>query len=398
MDAQRINRLCDENLDHVITLRRHIHQHPELSDREFETSALVQRELARLGVEVHTFEGMTAVMGVIRGDKGPGGAVGLRADMDALPLTENTGLPFASENPGVMHACGHDAHTTILLGAAAVLQSMKDSFAGTVKLFFQPAEEADGGSKRMIAQGCMEDPHVDEVYGLHVGEHLAAGQVGAKKGGINAYSDEFAITVRGKKSHGAAPVEGVDAIYVASQVVVALHAMCSRRVGPTEAVALNVGTFHGGMANNIICDEVELSVMFRTMDLEVRERVAAELERTVRGVCDAFGATVDFTRTVGCDCQINNEALVDRLEHNCGVVLGEGRFETFRWQGLGTEDFCYFGQAAPSVFYYVGSASAPGHEFAPSHSSEFTIDERCIDTGMRIQAATALDALERLAK
>ena len=398
MDARRINELCEQNQDRIIGIRRQIHSHPELSDQETETSKLVQAELRRLGVEAHTFAGMTAVMGVIRGGRGPGGTVGLRADMDALPLDERTGLPFASQNPGVMHACGHDAHTSILLGAAAVLQELRDSFAGTVKLFFQPAEEGDGGAKRMIAQGCMENPHVDEVFGLHVGESLAAGQIGAKKGGINAYSDEFTITVRGKKSHGAAPVEGIDAIYVASQIVVALHAMCSRRVGPTEAVALNVGTFHGGRANNIICDEVEMSVMFRTMDLTVRERVAAEMESLTRGICAAHGAQVDFVRQRGCDCQFNDDALVDRLEQVCGAVLGPGHFEPFRWQGLGTEDFCFFGQCAPSVFYYIGSASAPGHPFAPSHSSEFTIDERCIGAGMRIQVGMALDALERLEK
>lgn len=398
MDAQRINSLCDSHLERIIAIRRHIHQHPELSDKEFDTSKLVQEELKRLGIEYHTFDGMNAVMGVIRGAKGAGGTVGLRADMDALPLNENTGLTFSSQNPGVMHACGHDAHTSILLGAASVLQEMRDSFSGTVKLFFQPAEEADGGSKRMIAAGCMENPHVDEVFGLHVGEYLAAGKVGAKKGGINAYSDEFSITVHGKKSHGASPVEGVDAIYTASQVVIGLHGLCSRRVGPTEAVALNVGTFHGGLANNIICDEVKMNVMFRTMDVAVRERVALDIERLVRGICEANGATVDFERRIGCNCQINKDYLVDRLESLSDLVLGENHFETFRWQGLGTEDFCFFGEAAPSIFYYVGSASAPGHAFAPSHSSEFTIDETCISVGMRMQSTMALDALERLSK
>lgn len=398
MDVQQICRLCDAYLEHTVHIRRHIHQHPELSDKEFETSLMVQTELNRLGIEYHTFPHMTAVMGIIRGAGGAGGAVGLRADMDALPLSEQTGLPFSSQNQGIMHACGHDAHTAILLGTAAVLQEMRGCFSGTVKLLFQPAEEGDGGAKRMISAGCMEQPHVDAVIGLHVEEHLPVGSLSAKNGGINACSDRFSITVRGKKSHGASPSEGVDAIYVASLLVTGLYGLCSRRVAPSEAVALNVGTFHGGEAANIICDEVTLNVMFRTLDQAVRERLAAEIEQFVRSICAANGAGVDFARQIGCDSQINDGALVDRLEAMSTFVLGPDKFVRSDRQSLGTEDFCYFGQAAPSVFYYIGSAAAPGHGFAPAHSSEFTIDEMCIPVGMRMQVAMTLDTLSRLKK
>ncbi len=394
MDIARIRQLAQQNEENVISLRRQIHRNPELADREFKTSALVRAELDRLGIEYITYPDMTAVVGIVRGAK-DGPTVGLRADMDALPLDERTGLPFASETPGVMHACGHDSHTAMLLGAGYVLQQMRDSFCGNVKLFFQPAEEGNGGSMRMIEAGCMENPHVSEVYGTHIGGK-DLGTLGTKPGPTHAFSDEITIVIHGKKSHGAWPVGGVDAVLVASQVVVATHTLPSRRVSATDSICITVGAIHGGKVSNIVCDRVELEVMFRTLDTETRERVVKEFEDLVHGICAANGATAEFIRSKGYDGQVNEEYLVRRLECIATEILGPGSFIETKTPGLGTEDFCYFGQAAPSVFYHLGSGSAPGHEPAPGHSSEYTINEAAFINGVMINCALALDGLERL--
>lgn len=396
MNTDKIKALAAQMAPHAVELRRQIHQHPEIAYQEVKTSALVMAELERLGIEHYRIGDTTAVVGIVRGDK-PGATVGIRADMDALPLQEKTGLPFASKCDGVMHACGHDAHTAILMGTAAVLQALKGEMRGNVKLFFQPAEEGDGGAKPMIAAGCMENPHVDEVYGLHVGGE-AVGKVGAKAGVINAFSDDFTVTIRGRKSHGARPERGVDAVYVAAQVINAIHGLPSRRVSATDSVSINVGAIHGGVVHNIICDEVEMKIMFRSLSRETRERVIAEMCDIINGVCTAHRAEADIQRHMCYESQVNEGYLVDRVRELSAQLLGDDSFVEGKLPSLGTEDFCFFGQAAPSVFYNLGSGSAPGHQRAPGHSSEFTINEDCIEVGIAMHTALAIDGLERLGK
>lgn len=378
---------------YAIEIRRIIHQNPELSGCESKTVALVCRELERLGIKFEQLPGMNAVVGIIcSGREGP--TIGLRADMDALPIQEQTGLPFASINKNVMHACGHDVHTAILLGTADVLQRNRDRFCGNVKLFFQPAEEGQGGAKRMIAAGCMENPHVDAVFGLHTAPRLPAGKIGTKAGHINACSDEIVIRVHGQSSHGASPEKGVDAIYIASQLVVALHGLSSRRVRGTDAISLNVGKFHGGTVNNIICDHVDLGIMFRTICQETRQRLKKEIHTLVHSLCQSFGGSADIEINEGYDSQENDPVLTQRLIELTRQLMPKNSFVPTEYPDLGTEDFCYFGQKAPSLFFDLGTGSAKGHPSMPLHSCHYTVDEDALYYGILLETALVLDYLK----
>ena len=393
MDWEQIKRAAAEAAPRAVTLRREIHRHPELSDQETGTVALVRRELERLGIPYEVLPGMNAVVGLISGGN-PGPVAGLRADMDALPIQEESGVEFASEHPGVMHACGHDVHTAVLLGTAAVLQARRETLRGQVKLFFQPAEEGTGGAKRMIEAGCMENPHVDAVFGLHVSPLHPAGTVCVCAGHVNANSDVCRIAVHGTTSHGASPEEGVDAIYIACKLVDALHGLSSRRVRATDAISLNVGTFNAGRAHNIICDRVDLGIMFRTIRQDTRARLKEEIKTLAENLCRGFGGSAEVTFTPSYDSQENDPALTGRFVELCGELLPPGGFIPREYPDLGTEDFCYFGQAAPSVFYDLGTGSLAGHPQMPLHSCRFTVDEDGVYYGVLLQSALVIDYLE----
>ena len=274
-----------------------------------------------------------------------------------------------------MHACGHDVHTAVLLGTASVLAENKALFRGNVKLFFQPAEEGVGGAKRMIAAGCMENPHVEAVFGLHSAPRLPAGKIGTKPGWTSASSDEIKIRVHGKSAHGASPDEGVDAIYIASQLVVALYGLMARRVRGTDSIALNVGKFHAGNANNIICECAELEAMYRTFRADTRQRMKQEICDLVHSLCKGFGGWAEITIEEGYDGHANDADRTRRLMELSRELMGEDAFVLRETPDMGTEDFCYFGQKAPAVFFDLGTGSAPGHPVMPLHSSRFTVDE-----------------------
>lgn len=393
MDAVFLSSAAAQAARYAVELRHEIHSNPELSDQEEQTTALVCRELDRLGIPCTVLPGMHAVVGLISSGR-PGPTVALRADMDALPIQEQTDLPFASRNPGVMHACGHDVHTSVLLGTASLLAANKDLFCGNVKLLFQPAEEDVGGARRMIAAGCMEDPHVDAVFGLHSSPRLPAGKIGTKPGWTSASSDEIKIRVHGKSSHGASPDEGVDAIYIASQLVVALHGLMSRRVRGTDSIALNVGKFHAGNATNIICDCAELEVMYRTFRADTRKRMKQEICDLTHNLCQGFGGWAEITIEEGYDGHSNDAACTSRLMELARELMGEDAFVLQETPDMGTEDFCYYGQKAPSVFFDLGTGSAPGHPVMPLHSSQFTVDEDALYYGILMEAALTLDCLK----
>ncbi len=394
MDLEFLKPAAKKITPYAINLRREIHSHPELSGQEVGSVALICRELNRLGIAHEILPEMNAVVGVIDTDR-EGPVVALRADIDALPIQEQTGLPFESQNPGVMHACGHDVHTAVLLGAAAVLQSQRTALRGKIKLFFQPAEEGNGGAQAMINAGCMDNPHVDAVFGLHCSPRYPAGKVSTCKGHINASSDECRIIVRGKTAHGASPEEGVDAIYIACQLVNALHGLSSRRVRATDAISLNVGTFVAGRAKNIICDRVDLGVMFRTIRQDTRARLKKEIKVLAEGMCQSMGGSAEVTFIPGYDSQENDALLTERFIELCGELLPEGSFVPREYPDLGTEDFCYFGQAAPSLFYDLGTGALAGHPVRPLHSCEFTVDEASLYYGILLQSALAADYLAR---
>lgn len=392
MDLCFLKSAAAQAASYAVALRREIHSHPELSDREEQTSALVCRELERLNIPYTVLPGMHGVVGMISsGREGP--TVALRADMDALPIQEQTGLAFASQKEGVMHACGHDVHTAVLLGTASVLAENKALFRGNVKLFFQPAEEGVGGAKRMIAAGCMENPHVEAVFGLHSAPRLPAGKIGTKPGWTSASSDEIKIRVHGKSAHGASPDEGVDAIYIASQLVVALYGLMARRVRGTDSIALNVGKFHAGNANNIICECAELEAMYRTFRADTRQRMKQEICDLVHSLCKGFGGWAEITIEEGYDGHANDADRTRRLMELSRELMGEDAFVLKETPDMGTEDFCYFGQKAPAVFFDLGTRSAPGHPVMPLHSSRFTVDEDALYYGILMEAALALDYL-----
>ena len=392
MDLCFLKSAAAQAASYAVALRREIHSHPELSDREEQTSALVCRELERLNIPYTVLPGMHSVVGMISsGREGP--TVALRADMDALPIQEQTGLAFASQKEGVMHACGHDVHTAVLLGTASVLAENKALFRGNVKLFFQPAEEGVGGAKRMIAAGCMENPHVEAVFGLHSAPRLPAGKIGTKPGWTSASSDEIKIRVHGKSAHGASPDEGVDAIYIASQLVVALYGLMARRVRGTDSIALNVGKFHAGNANNIICECAELEAMYRTFRADTRQRMKQEICDLVHSLCKGFGGWAEITIEEGYDGHANDADRTRRLMELSRELMGEDAFVLRETPDMGTEDFCYFGQKAPAVFFDLGTGSAPGHPVMPLHSSRFTVDEDALYYGILMEAALALDYL-----
>ena len=292
-----------------------------------------------------------------------------------------------------MHACGHDVHTAVLLGTASVLAENKALFRGNVKLFFQPAEEGVGGAKRMIAAGCMENPHVEAVFGLHSAPRLPAGKIGTKPGWTSASSDEIKIRVHGKSAHGASPDEGVDAIYIASQLVVALYGLMARRVRGTDSIALNVGKFHAGNANNIICECAELEAMYRTFRADTRQRMKQEICDLVHSLCKGFGGWAEITIEEGYDGHANDADRTRRLMELSWELMGEDAFVLRETPDMGTEDFCYFGQKAPAVFFDLGTGSAPGHPVMPLHSSRFTVDEDALYYGILMEAALALDYL-----
>lgn len=394
MDVPYLKAACAQAALRAVELRREIHQNPELSDQEEQTVALVCRELERLDIPYSVLPGMHSVVAMISsGQEGP--TVALRADMDALPIQEQTGLSFASQKTGVMHACGHDVHTAVLLGTASVLASNKDCFRGNVKLFFQPAEEGAGGAKRMIAAGCMENPHVDAVFGLHSAPRLSAGKIGTKSGWIYASSDEIKIRVHGKSAHGASPDEGVDAIYIASQLVVALHGLMARRVRGTDSIALNVGKFHAGNANNIICECAELEVMYRTFRADTRKRMKHEVCDLVHSLCKGFGGWAEIDIDEGYDGHANDADYTLRLMKLSQKLIGEDAFVLQETPDMGTEDFCYFGQKAPAIFFDLGTGSSPGHPIMPLHSSQFTVDEDALYYGILMESALTLDCLTK---
>ncbi len=374
-------------------LRRTIHAHPERGNCEIETAALAARTLERLGFEVSRPVG-TAVVGLLRGGS-PGKTVALRADMDALPVEEATGLPCASRVPGVMHACGHDMHTAGLLGAAMVLADHREALHGCVKLLFQPDEEGDGGARRMIDAGCMENPHVDAVFGAHVTPDLPAGSVGFRYGKAYAASDMFTVRVLGRGCHGASPHEGVDAVAAGAQMVCALQSIVSRRVAPTDAAVVTVGAFHGGDAGNVIAETAELKGILRTLGPESRANVRRWFREAVEGVCAATGARAEIELRESYPGVVNDDPSVDFARDVAARLLGRDRVSVIGAPTMGTEDFGEFLRVAPGCFWHLGVRSdAPGSG-EPLHSPRFTPDEAALLPLVALHSAIAMAYLSR---
>ncbi len=390
----------------VVTWRRDFHAHPELSNREFRTSARAAEVLRSLGLRVRTGIAATGVVGVLEGGR-PGPTVALRADMDALPVTEQTGLPFASEirttylgrEVGVMHACGHDAHTAMLLGAAEVLSGVRAELPGSVLFVFQPAEEGappgeEGGARRMLAEGAFADPRPIAVFGLHVVPQYEAGEIAWVSGGAMAGSDRLEITVRGRQTHAAYPWLGVDAIAAAARIVLALESIPGRRMDARVPQIVSIGAIHGGVRHNILPEEVELLGTIRTLDPDLQAPLHEKIRSTAERIAESADARAEVRIAVGYPVTWNDPELVERTLPALAWAAGAGRLR----RGLprtGAEDFAFFAQEVPGFYFWLGirPPGVPEAQAAPNHSPRFTIDEAALPVGVRALAAVAAQAL-----
>jgi amidohydrolase len=393
----------------VIAWRRDLHRNPELGNREVRTAGIVAAHLRALGFdEVREKVAHTGVVGVLKGGL-PGPVVALRADMDALPVAEEVDVPFKSEVRtewngqacGVMHACGHDAHTAILMGVAEALAEMRARIPGTVKFIFQPAEETppigeDGGAKMMIEQGCMKNPDVEAIFGLHVTSVFPTGMIGYRSGPLMASADDFRVFVRGTQTHAAMPWRGVDPIVVTSQIVLGLQTIVSRRMNIThEPSVVTVGVFHGGVRHNIIPDEVKLEGTIRTFDEEQRTEIHEHVKRISEMIAAAGGASAKVHIHRWYDVTVNHPGLTEWSLPTLGRMAGESQVKVID-KVCGAEDFSFYQKQVPGFFYFMGCTplDRDASTAAPNHSPRFYVDEDCLKLGVKTLGALALDWLQ----
>lgn len=393
----------------VIEWRRHIHANPELSNREFKTAEKVAAHLESLGIEVQTGVAHTGVVGVLRGGK-PGPVVGLRADMDALPVTERVDLPFASkvttiyngEEVGVMHACGHDTHVAILMGVAEVLTAMKDELQGTVKFIFQPAEEGApagerGGARLMIEEGVLKNPDVEVIFGLHIRALQDTGTIGYKPGGLMASSDGLRIVVNGVQSHGSQPWNGVDPIVVSAQIINGLQTIVSRQLELTkEAAVVTIGKIEGGVRSNIIPERVEMIGTIRSLDTDMQDKIHERIHRVATNIAESMGATADVSIRRGYPITYNDPALtadvVPVLEASAGadnLIIMDAL--------TGAEDFSFYANEVPGFFFFLGGkpVGQPKDDTAAHHTPDFYVEEEGFVIGVRTLTNLTLDYMQR---
>lgn len=416
-DTAAVHGLIDTYADgvesQVIAWRRDIHQHPELSNREVRTAGLVADHLRSLGLEVTTGVAHTGVVGVLRGTKKGATSdlvVGLRADMDALPVVERTGLAYASTatstyegaDVGVMHACGHDNHVAILMGAASVLAQARDAFSGTVKFIFQPAEEGApkgerGGAALMIEEGVLANPAVDAIFGLHISQGGETGTVSYRSRGTMASAQRFDVEIQGRQTHAARPWAGVDPIAVGAQIVTALQTIVSRNVDVTSTPAVvTVGSFHAGIRNNIVPDSASLSGTIRTFDPAVRTDIHKRITDIVEQIASAMGASATVVIDPGVPVTFNDESLTSMALPTLQRVYGDEQVQT---AGLltGAEDFSFFQQRIPGFFFFIGARpkQIPLEQAIPNHSPLFYVDEEALLPGVKAMAGLAVDYLSK---
>ena len=373
----------------VVATRRDLHEHPELGFEEERTAAMVAGRLRALGFDVHTGIGKTGVVGVLRGTR-PGKTIMLRADMDALPIDEENDVSYRSRTALHMHACGHDGHVAMLLGAARIVMSRRDEVAGTVCFLFQPAEEGKGGAKAMVADGVLERFGIERAYGLHLASTNTAGQVGFREGAFYASSDSIEITVEGKGGHGAAPHQTVDPVYVASQFVVAVQQIVSRNIDPIEPAVVTIGAINGGTTHNVIPSRVRLLGTVRAFDAGVREKMAERIERVLRGICESSGATYAFEYIWRYPVTSNDVEQTRYARALAERVVDPQRVADVP-KLMGAEDFSFFAERVPACFFAIGSNGGENSAF-PHHHARFDIDESALETGVRMMTALALDA------
>lgn len=385
MLKEKIKDLAAKYSDEFIEVRRHLHANPELSYQEFETSKFVQGKLNSFGIPFETMA-ETGVVGLIKGKNPNSRIIALRADMDALPIQEENNINYKSTHAGVMHACGHDAHTTILLGAAKILNEIKDNWEGTVKLVFQPGEERNpGGASIMIKEGVLENPKPQAIFGLHVHPGLPVGQLSFRGGKVMASADELYITIKSKGGHAAAPHLTADTILIASHLIVALQQVISRNRNPHNPSVLSITSFQGGHTTNVIPSEVKLMGTFRAMDESWRFEAHKIIRKLATELVHSMGAEIDLHIDVGYPTVYNNENLNDKTRQAAEQFMGADHIETTELR-MGAEDFGYYSQVIPGCFYRLGVMNTEKGIVSGVHTPTFNIDENAIETGMGMMA------------
>lgn len=378
----RIKALAKELAPAFIDIRHHIHSHPELSFQEYETSKFIQQKLDEFGVSYQAGIAGTGVVATIEGKHPSSKTIAIRADIDALPITEANNVPYKSKNEGVMHACGHDVHTTCVLGATKILQTVKDHFEGTIKVLFQPGEEKHpGGASLMIKEGVLENPRPDAILGMHVQPTMEAGKLGFRGGQYMASADEIYITIKGKGGHAAAPHLTVDTILVASHLVVSLQQIISRNNNPFSPSVLSICAFNGGFTTNVIPSEVKLMGTFRAMDETWRFKAHELIKKQATELVHAMGAEIDIEILVGYPCLYNNEEVTAKARALSEDYLGKANVEDTEVR-MGAEDFAFYSQIVPACFFRLGTGNIARGITSGVHTPTFDIDESAIEVGM----------------
>ena len=393
MNASAVLAQAREILPWMVEIRRDLHRHPELGLEEHRTAGRVQTILDELGIEHRDGIGGTGVLGWLPGPEN-GRTVALRADLDALPIQDAKDVPYKSQVPGKMHACGHDVHTTVLLGAARLLAGMRDALPGTVKLLFQPAEETVGGAQLLIAAGALDDPKVDAVFGLHVEPDVDVGRFEVRYGQRNASSDDVTVVIHGRSGHGAYPAGTVDAIVVAAQVISALQTVVSRNVDARDAAVVSFGKIHGGSAGNVVADRVEMVGTVRCLDPAVRERVLRRVRETAEGVGAALGARAEVIVEPSYPPLVCDDGAVDLVQRNAERLVGADRVAVKSTPNMGVEDFAYYLQRVPGAFFSLGVRNEAKGIVHTIHNHLFDVDEECMAFGAAMQVLNVLSVLE----
>lgn len=385
----RIKELAKAYAPELIAVRHHLHSHPELSFQEYNTTAFIQQKLKEYGVNFKAGIAGTGIIALIEGKNPSSKTIALRADIDALPITEANNVPYKSTNEGIMHACGHDVHTSCVLGAVKILNELKDELEGTVKVLFQPGEEKHpGGASIMIAEGALENPKPDAILGLHVHPSLEVGKLGFHAGKYMASADEIYITVKGKGGHAAQPHLTVDTILVASQLVVSLQQIISRNNNPFSPSVLSICAFNGGFTTNVIPSEVKLMGTFRAMDETWRFKAHELIRKQAIGIAEAMGAEIDVEILVGYPVLDNNEAVTNKAIELATEYLGPENVGDTEIR-MGAEDFAFYSQVIPACFFRLGTGNAAKGITSGVHTPTFDVDERAIEIGMGTMAYLA---------
>ena len=400
-----IDKMVEENNDEVIEWRRHFHQYPELSNREFKTASKIEEVLKEMGLKVETGIAHTGVVGLLDTGK-PGPVIGLRADIDGLPVRERTPIPFASketttflgEDVGVMHACGHDTHIAMLLGSARILTAMKDQLKGKIVFVFQPAEEGappgeEGGAALMVKEGLIDKYGIEVFFGQHISSALPVGHINYRLGSLMAASDRFVIKVKGKQTHGSQPWAGIDPITVSAQIIQGLNNIVSRQTQLTkQAAVISVGKIKGGTRSNIIPEEVEMIGTIRTLDTEMQDIIHSKIQKTATSIAESAGATAEVDIQRGYPVTVNDVDLTSRMIHSIFEAAGEDNVHIVP-PITGAEDFSFFAREVPGLFFFTGGMPADMHpsKAAPHHTPDFYIDESGLSTGVKALTYLTID-------